>query len=72
MAQLENNNIASGSDFAAKMDAILGAIQGYEGKEEAIAELVLEMQRKFNDKLEALEQDNNFFKAQFVRNVNLE
>ena len=44
------------------MDTILVAIWGYEGKTDAIVELMLEMQKKFNDKLDALEQENNLTK----------
>ena len=37
-----------------------------------IVELVLEMQKNFNKKLEALEQENNLFKAQFTKTNDLE
>ena len=49
------------------MDVILGAIQGYEGKTNATLELMLKMKKKFNGKLEALEQDNNLIEAQLSK-----
>ena len=45
------------------MDVILGAIRGYERKTEVTVEPMLDMQKKFNEKLDALEQENNLIKA---------
>ena len=46
------------------MDDILISIRGYEGKTDATVELMLDMQRRFNEKLDVLEQENNLIKAQ--------
>ena len=40
-------------DLWAKMDIILRAIQGYEGKSDTMMELMLDMQKRFEEKLEA-------------------
>ena len=66
LAPPKNNNVASDDDFSVKIDVILRAIRGYKGKVDATTELVLEIQIKFNDKLEALEQDNNLIRTQFI------
>ena len=47
-------NAASNEDLEAKMDQILGVIQGYEGKIDTTMELMLDMQKSFEEKLEAL------------------
>ena len=49
------------------MDVILGVIWGYEGKTNATVEPMLEMQKKFNGKLDALEQENNLIIAQLKK-----
>ena len=67
MAPPENNNAMMRDDFTPKMDAILKVIQGYEGKVDTTAKLVLEIQRKFDERLEAMEHKNNLFKAQFKK-----
>ena len=46
-------NTDQGRDLATKMDRILGVIQGYEGKADATVELMLDMQKRFEEKLEA-------------------
>ena len=56
-------NVASSKDLAAKMDKILGMIQGYEGKTEMTMELMLDMQKSFKEKLEALKEENDAIKA---------
>ena len=45
------------------MDRILGVIQGYEGKFDATIELTLDMQKRFEEKLEALREENGEIKA---------
>ena len=55
MALLENNNTSSSGDLVAGMDAIHRMIRGYKGKAKIAAVMMAEMQRKFDDKLVALE-----------------
>ena len=63
-AQLENTSSADlGGDLVAKMDIILRAIQGYEEKANTTMELMLDMQKRFEEKLEALRQENSAIKA---------
>ena len=45
------------------MDKIFRAIQGYEGKTDVTMELMLDMQKRFEEKLEALRQENSAIKA---------
>ena len=55
--QPENASSAClGSDLMAKMDIILGVIQGCEGKTDMTMELILDMQKRFEENLEALRQ----------------
>ena len=49
-------NTDHAGDLATKMDIILGVIQGYEGKVDATVELMLDMQKRFEEKLEALRE----------------
>ena len=49
--------------LAIKMDKILGVIQGYEGKTDMTMELMLDMQKRFEEKLEALREENCEIKA---------
>ena len=56
-------NTNQNMDLAAKMDRILGVIQGYEGKTDTTMELMLDMQKRFEGKLEALREDNGEIKA---------
>ena len=60
---IKNNNVGSSGDLEAKMDAILEMIHGYKGKANAI----MEKQRKFEEKMVTLEQENNMLKTQFVQ-----
>ena len=46
-------NAAPNEDLAAKMDKILGLIQGYEGKSDTTMELMLDMHKSFEEKLES-------------------
>ena len=46
------------------MDMILGVIQGYEGKTNTTMELMLDMQKSFEEKLEALRHENGAIKTQ--------
>ena len=46
------------------MDKILGVIQGYEGKTDTTMKLMLDMQKSFKEKIEALRQENGATKAQ--------
>ena len=57
-------NTALSEDLAAKMDKIFRVIQGYEEKIDITMELILDMQKRFEEKLEALKQYNNAIKAQ--------
>ena len=41
-----------------KMDKILGVIQGYEGKIDTTMELMLDIHKRFEEKLEALREEN--------------
>ena len=61
-AQATANTCLSG-DLATKMDKILGVIQGYEGKADTTMELMLDMQKRFEEKLEALREENSTIKA---------
>ena len=64
MIQPENaSNAGPGGDLAVNMDIILRAIQGYEGKTDQSMDLLLDMQKKFEEKLEALRQENRVIKA---------
>ena len=45
------------------MDKILGVIQGYEGKADATVELMLDMQKRFEEKLEDLREENGEIKV---------
>ena len=57
-------NIVPSGDLAIKMDKILGIIQGYEGKTDTTMKLMLDMQKRFEEKLEALREENNTINAQ--------
>ena len=57
------NNANQSKELAAKMDKILGVIQGYEGKTDTTMELMLDMQKNFEEKLEALKEENGEIKA---------
>ena len=46
------------------MDRILGVIQGYEGKIDKTMELMLDIQKRFEEKLEALREENGAIKVQ--------
>ena len=46
------------------MDRMFGVIQGYEGKTDTTMELMLDMQKRFEEKLEALREENGGIKAQ--------
>ena len=48
------NNVDQSKELAAKIDMILGVIQGYEGKTDTTMELKLDMQKTFEEKLEVL------------------
>ena len=62
--QPENtSNTGPGGNLASKMDMILGAIREYEGKTDTTIELMLDMQKRFKEKMEALRQENNAIKA---------
>ena len=56
-------NIDQGGDLVTKMDRILGVIQGCEGKANATVELMLDMKKRFEEKLEALREENGEIKA---------
>ena len=56
-------NTNQNEDLAAKMDRMLGVIQGYEGKTDTTMELMLDMQKRFEEKLEALKEENGKIKA---------
>ena len=56
-------NADQNRDFAIKMDKILGVIQGYEGKTDTTMELMLDMQKSFEEKVEALREENGEIKA---------
>ena len=60
---IQEQAILSG-DLATKMDKILRMIQGYEGKTYTTMELMLDMQKRFEEKLEALREENSAIKAQ--------
>lgn len=51
-------------DLALKMDQILEMIQGYEGNTNTVVVLMIDMQKKFEEKLEALRLENDAIKAQ--------
>lgn len=57
------NNADQSKELAAKMDKILGVIQGYEGKANTMMELMLDMQKTFTEKLEALRKENGEIKS---------
>ena len=56
-------NAALNKDLTAKMDRILGVIQGYKGKIDTTMELMLDMQKSFREKIEALRQENSAIKV---------
>ena len=56
-------NADQNSDLAAKKDRILGVIQGYEGIIDTTMELMLDMQKSFEEKVEALREENGEIKA---------
>ena len=45
------------------MDKLLGVIQGYEGKTDTKMELMLDIQKTFEEKLKALREENGEIKA---------
>ena len=52
------NNTDQSKELAAKMDKLLGVIQSYEGKADTTMELMLDMQKTFEEKLKALREEN--------------
>lgn len=62
-AQIPANNVSAG-ELTPKMDQILGMIQGYEGKTDTAVEMMLDMQKKFEERLEALRLENDAIKVQ--------
>ena len=57
-------NIDQSEDLAIKMDKILGVIQGYEEKTDTTMKLMLDMQKRFEEKLVVLKEENGKIKAQ--------
>ena len=45
------------------MDRMLGVIQGYKGKTDTTMELMLDKHKRFEEKLEALREENGKIKA---------
>ena len=56
-------NTDQGGDLATKLDIIFGVIQGYEEKADDTVELMLDMKKRFEEKLEALREENGEIKA---------
>ena len=57
------NNANQSNDLAAKMDKLLGVVQNYEGKADTIMELMLNMQKTFEEELKTLREENGEIKA---------
>ena len=57
------NNANQSNDLAAKMDKLLGVVQNYEGKEDTTMELILNMQKTFEEELKTLREENGEIKA---------
>ena len=58
------NNANQSNDLAAKMDKLLGVIQNYEGKADTMMELMLNMQKTFEEELKTLRKENGEIRAQ--------
>ena len=58
------NNIDQSKELMAKMDKLLGVIQNYEGKADTTMELMLNMQKTFEEELKTLREENGKIKAQ--------
>lgn len=56
------NNTSEG-ELALKMDQILGMIQGYEGKTDTAVGMMIDMQKKFEEKLGALRLKHDAIRA---------
>ena len=57
------NNTDQSKELADKLDRMLGVIQGCEGKADTTMELMLDMQKNFEEKLKALREENGEIKA---------
>ena len=57
------NNANQSNDLAAKMDKLLGVVQNYEGKANTTMELMLNMQKTFEEELKTLREENGEIKA---------
>ena len=57
------SNVDQNGDLATKMDRMLGVIQGYEVKTDTTMELMLDIQKRFEEKVEALREENGKIKA---------
>ena len=58
------NNANQSNDLAAKMDKLLGVVQNYEGKADTTMELMLSMQKNFEEELKTLREENGEIRAQ--------
>ena len=57
------NNAAQSKEPAAKMDKLLGVVQNYEGKADTTMELMLNMQKTFEEELKTLREENGEIRA---------
>ena len=64
------NNADQSKELAAKMDKLLGVIQSYEGKADTTMELMLDMQKTFEEKLNALREENDEIKTRLEEKKN--
>ena len=58
------NNADQSKELAAKMDKLLGMVQNYEGKADTTMELMLNMQKTFEEEPKTLREENGKIKAQ--------
>ena len=57
------NNVDQSKELAAKMDKLLGVVQNYEGKADTTMELMLNMQKTFEEELKTLREENGEMRA---------